>query len=758
MSYQSFPIFQFQSGLDTDIQPWMLPQDAFQEIVNGYIQHGVLNKRNGMQTFGWFVNSPDYTIVTISKVDVVIGVNQKAVVELNTVVGITAGTRFIIRTATGMTQINNTTYQVANISGNTFEVYDIYGEQVNVITWGAYIAGGIFYIVPEEPIMGIKSFLDNTNRKAQLIFNTKRAAFYDTSINAYSPIDSADIWNSDEKHFVSGSAFGRTGSFGTITYYFTNFNGDTNSSVYPMRQYVGNTPTTSIFAPNTRTVASPVYVVAAQFIFTMRQRLLLLNTVESSTYPSGTPPISVTSTNYPQRLRWSRANNPAFPDNPLSTDTTWNEITPGNGGFVDCPTSETIISATQLQDVIIVYFKDSVWAVEPTSDPALPFRWTKINSYRACDAPYGNIGHDRFVISYGQRGITGCDRVEVKRIDDKIQNFVTEEISQTLFSQCYSDRNYAQRRSWTLFPSANTNVNPAILPTTSNYALIRTEEEGSWSVYSAYSTDIDPVEGINMSCLGYGFTETDYTLGQFADGTLPDLPMGEITNTIGSYFSKSKSDLFLGGDQIGRVLTLETDSDDLGQPISFTMTSAGWNPFKDKGISAQFGYIDFYVDADMSIQFTVEFFASDINEPYAIQTLDCLPPLGFIADIQDVVLDGTNPVEIVAYSHGLRTGSQVYIYNLIGAVGLMGVPFIVTVIDTNSFSLDGTDSSDYEPYVNGGTVAENPFSNQKCWKRAYAGGHGYLHFIRITNNAIDQTLKINGMLPWFRPAGSRMIE
>jgi len=747
MSYEPFPIIAFETGLDTDLQPWILPKDAFQNIINGYIQHGVLNKRNGMQTFGWFVNSPDtvnHGISAITNAD-------PGVITVTDTTGIIAGTRFQVRSATGMTQINNKTYMAGIVTATTIEILDIYGGNVDTTNFGVYIAAGFIYIVPVEPIMGIKTFIDDSNRKKQLIFNTKRACFYDTSISAYSPIDTADIWNSDEKHFVNGSAFGRTGSFNTITYYFTNYNGDDATTIYPMRQYQTGT-TTSVFAPNANPTGAAVYITAAQFIFTMRQRLLLLNTVEGSSAPAGGPPPTSSGTKYRQRLRWSRANNPD-----QSVAGTWDQTTPGNGGFVDCPTSETIISATQLQDVIIVYFTDSVWAIEPTSDPALPFRWVKINSFRACDAAYGNIGHDRFVISYGQRGITACDRVEVKRIDDKIQNFVTDDISQSLFSQAYSDRNYAEKRSWTLYPSANSALNPATLPTTSNFALIRTEEEGAWSKYTVYSTDIDSTNGINMSCLGYGFTETDFTLGQFADGTLEDQQLGDINKSIGSYFTKSKADIFLGGDQIGRILTLETDADDLGQPIDFEVTSAGWNPYRDKGIQAQLGYVDFYVDSDMSIQFQVEFFSSDISASYSTQNLDCLPPLGFIADIQDIILDLTNPVEIIAYSHGLSTGKQIYIYNLLGAVGLMGIQFTVTVIDSNSFTLDGTDSSDYTTYEDGGMICENPYSNQKCWKRAYAGGKGYLHYIRITNSATDQPLKINGFIPWFRPAGTRMI-
>ena len=257
-----------------------------------------------------------------------------------------------------------------------------------------------------------------------------------------------------------------------------------------------------------------------------------------------------------------------------------------------------------------------------------------------------------------------------------------------------------------------------------------------------------------MSCLGFGEVDVDLAFQDFT-GAL-DFSYNQFANEVwSSYYIEAKSEIFLGGDQKGRVLFLEKDGDDMGEPISFEVVSAGWNPYKEKGIQAQLGYVDFYVDADEDTEFTVEFYADDIDTPYASQTLNCLPNLGFIADIQLITLN--NPVEVTADSHGLTTGDEVFIYNLNGADEITGGPYTVTVVDENTFTLDGVDGTGFTAYVSGGQVVQREFENTKCWKRAYAGGKGYLHYIRITNSGTDDVLRFNAFMPWFRPSGTRMI-
>jgi len=71
--------------------------------------------------------------------------------------------------------------------------------------------------------------------------------------------------------------------------------------------------------------------------------------------------------------------------------------------------------------------------------------------------------------------------------------------------------------------------------------------------------------------------------------------------------------------------------------------------------------------------------------------------------ITNITLTGTDPVRIADVSHGLVTGNVITIADVLGTVELNGLNFTVTVIDANTFDLDGTDSSLYTPYISGGT-------------------------------------------------------
>lgn len=672
MSYQPYLIAGFQTGLETNLRPWLLPQDAFQSILNGHVHNSVLEKRAGTELFG---------------------------------------------------------------------------EMPNGAT---------------NPIMGIKNFVDNSGDQKILIFDTKRAAIYNEATQVFDPLDAADIFNGTPSSFISAAAFGKTNAFLTSTFFFTNFNGDTTLPISPIRTFTA-APNTATFIPDTTpTLANQNLIISAQFIFSIRSRLLLLNTVESDTAPVGVPPIG-TGTNFAQRMRWCRAFNPSQGDahGTPNGNFPWDQVTPGNGGFIDAPTSEVIIGATQLEDTILVQFTNSVWIIEPTSDPALPFRWIKVNSYRTSTAPYANIAHDSYVQSYGNRGIIASSRNEVKRIDEKVEDFMMTQVNTDFAARMYSGRDYTGKRSWTLYPSSETNLNGGVESETSNYALIRSDEDGSWSIYSVSMRDQDPDNGTNLSCLGYGSFAIDLTyddLLNLGDPTYND-PFAD--QTFNDLRLQADTEVFLGGDQIGRILALNQGGDDLGVDIDFEVVSAGWNPFTAEGKQAQLGYVDLYLDADENTDFTVELYVDDINTPYATQSMNCLPNLGFQADIVNIT--NANPAVFNAPSHGLTTGTQIYMYGVNGMVdpvtntGVNGGPFTVTVINSNNYSIAGLDTTTYSPYESGGQVVEREFQNVRCWKRVYAGAKGYQHFIKIINSDNNDVLNFHGFMPWFRPVGNRII-
>ncbi len=91
MPYKSFLIADFKTGQDLSKEPWLLPQDGFAKIENGYLHRGVLTKRLGYTEYGRLKNFDkqdllaDYTVVE----------------EANT---ITLATNLLTNTVTTMTQ------------------------------------------------------------------------------------------------------------------------------------------------------------------------------------------------------------------------------------------------------------------------------------------------------------------------------------------------------------------------------------------------------------------------------------------------------------------------------------------------------------------------------------------------------------------------------------------------------------------------------------------------------------------------------
>ena len=73
-------------------------------------------------------------------------------------------------------------------------------------------------------------------------------------------------------------------------------------------------------------------------------------------------------------------------------------------------------------------------------------------------------------------------------------------------------------------------------------------------------------------------------------------------------------------------------------------------------------------------------------------------------EVSNVTLVGTDPVVISDANHGLITGNAItFNSDFVGTIELNGTDWVVTKIDDNNFSLDGSDSSLFTPYVSGGS-------------------------------------------------------
>lgn len=803
MSYEPFLIAPFQNGLDIDMQPWLLPQDAFSEIENGHIRHGVLQKRNGYQKQGDLVHKNgtdwDITAITAPGATVTITVTDST--------GLTTGDTVEIRGVNGMTQLNGHQYTIT-VAGNNLTLDNVDGTDFDTYT----NSGGV-YLIAGERVMGIENFIDSQGVKEQLAWDTKRVCTYNTNTEQYDPLVDADIFSSSDTDYVwvaPWSSVASTSVSALNRIYFTN--GKSYSAGPPVTDgiwFYDGTNVTS-FRPEINT-GSGRYINGARLIFTLQGRLLLFATTEGSDQ-------------YWQRMRWCQAQNPGIPG---SFDGEWDDSEPGKGGYVDAPTGDRIVTGGFIENQIVICMTNSVWLVQPTADPALPFIWKKINNFRAADAKMSVASFDRYVVSAGIRGITATDGIETTRIDNRIEDFTTSIVNSSEFDKIFAERNYENRAMWMLYPNTDSDDCDA--------ALIFDEESKAWSTYT-----------IAMNVLGHGGVSKDASLQDFGDLGLQDPYFDD--SGLQDFWLNENSELMLGGDTSGTIHTMNVGSTDnielfesgissvtqaseavvtidgdkpladfdritisgigtgsmtelndreflvsdktgnqfkIKEPVNgvwqyvdstgytayntgldrgtvradfdtdlnFKALSAAWNPYISRGMKAQMGYVDVYLQADPTSQLDVRFYANDQEDYYARHIVHCLPDLIELGTVSDI--SNANPAVVTSPRHGLNTGAQIYLYGCLGMPEINGGPYTVTAINTDTFSLDGVDSTNYGLYTQNGIITKNEFSSQSVWKRIYAGGTGFQHRMEIYDETTNAPVNIFGFMPWFRPRTGR---
>ena len=708
----------YKTGLDTDIAPWLAPPDSFSEIVNMHVHHGSVEKRAGYTIFGSL--EPDGATSAITAIT---NANPGQVTIVGH--GYSTNDRVFIAAVGGMTAINDKIFVITKVDNDKFTI--------NADTSGLnpYTAGGTsaLCIIADDRVMGITRYVKLSDGTHEIIaFSAKRAHVYNTTTKIFDRLDAGVItMGSGEFDFV-WSINWQLGATATRLYYT---NGITTTAaalgVDGIRYYDGTATTVefqptlsppSVIAPNIRTLYG------GKLLFVIGQRLVVLFTFESTN--------AAASVSYPTRARWCAKKNP---------DTTgWDDVTQGRGGFADAGTGEQIISARTLENKLIVFFTNSVWMLFPTADPGRAFRWKKLNDFRACGGKMASIGYDRYVVALGTRGITSTDGTETRRIDSRIEDFSIDEINTDMFQKVFCERDYNNRRWWTLYNDTD-RINDE-----NNSSLIYDDESAAFSTYA-----------ININCLGYGSFSEDLTWADFSVDQNRDWDFTHFADQdFFEYFNQTGEETLLGGSIYGDIFTMVSSASDNNEPIEAKLVTASWSPTKEEGTETQLNYLDIFVQSNTSTTATIEFFKDTDKYSYSKSTLNFLPDLGFIATVNDATQ--ANPVSMNVPDHGLSTGVEIYIYGVAGMVALNGGPYIITKVNQDNFTLDDLDGTGFSEYTGGGSVFLREFYRTKVWKRVYGGGIGSQHRIRFTSIGNEEPFKIHGMKPYFRKLGRRTIN
>lgn len=554
----------------------------------------------------------------------------------------------------------------------------------------------VFYTFPSgESIVGIFQYVDNTGVKQLVVVLENSIQYFNTVTRQFVTIAGSSL-SGGKYDYYNAILFP---AFPNRLYFL---NGSS-----PLQYYDGTNVTVPTLTLNS--VGPARSVTTAGWVFFYGSRMVILSTVE-------------TDGAHPQRARWSNIEDPSD----------WVDDTKGHGGYTDATTGDFIVGAKFLRDTLVVFFEKSIWILRRNSNRLIPFIWEKINDTKDCDTSYGIVGFDKYIVALGKTGIIACDGTGSELIDKKIPYFV-QRIRQSRFPQIYGYRHKIAKETWWSYANSDSDDN--------NRVLMLSEQSNSWGLYD-----------FAITCFGDHEASLDPAWDNFDGIVLPEYSWEDFDS---STWNSSEFDLggwlSFAGTIDGRLLNIDLRANDAGDPIKFEVIYKQANPFSSQGNKSLLGFVDFLVDTDAITTLSVDFRVDGSDYACYTTNFNCLPNYINLSDISFV--SNTNPCSITSGGHGLNSGDSIYIYNVKGTSELNGINYTVTVVDSDTFTLDGVDATGYGAYVSGGTFLDKPISSGKVWKRAYAGVVGNFHQVRVYHEEANQPVKIHAAMPWFKPAG-----
>ncbi len=396
-----------KSGLQTDVKPWLVPDEAFSELENAYVFRGRVRKRFGSRWLG------DNSLVSRFRVNVGVIAGGSLAGNIRTILA-DAGFTPAIGQAFSASNIVFTVWnpapgaqQMLRTDGSLAPAtYNLTDSSFNITATGLP-NGTIVYFYPDLPVMGLLSYEQSTINDEFIIgFDTRYAYQYIGGWErlATEATPGAAVWTGNDTQFFWSANWSGLNASDKV-FYVTNFNENEPNF---MRYFFGGS--WNNFRPQID--ATPNFLNSARILVVFKNRLVALNTWEGPAAP-------LPGTNYPNRARFSQVGDP------LSA-TSWRQDLPNKGNAIDASTTEAIITAEFVKDRLIVYFERSTWELVYTSNQAYPFTWQQINTELGAEATNSIIPFDKVCLGVGNVGIHACNGSNVERIDDKIPDEVFE--------------------------------------------------------------------------------------------------------------------------------------------------------------------------------------------------------------------------------------------------------------------------------------------------------------------------------------------
>lgn len=522
MTYTPHLIAKYVSGLDQSVQPWLLPDEAQEELLDGYVYRGVWQKREGYNYFA--DGGRGGTPYTESRM--VHAVSAEAFGTGDGTAGPYTHTLAELQVQRGSVTITAALQVVTDVGDGTLTgdgtgTINYLTGDVSVTFSGA-VAGAVpitvdYNSMPGYPVMMVANFYTATNTRQLIVADTHYVNRYNSTTNRLEDISPASAYTGDNHRFFTWVNYNPAA--GTPRLLFANYKD-------PIQSYDGTTVTDYVF-----TLAG-ITTLTTLLMFEFKDRLILLRTIEDGT-------------TYGKRIRVSGtgANSDVF------------DTTATGAGVIDIPSASFITGAAFNRDDLIIFTETESWILKYTGNDIVPFVLDKLDPSRGCQAPFSGITYLNRTTAVSPTGFIVTDGYRVERMDDKIPTYSYDQIDQDNFDLCFAGTVDEDRDHYLIHPSPNASASDRILVT--NY------EEDNFSIYR-----------IPLSCMGNYIDSFDVTwndLNWDATTRTGYEDWDSLATTFGSWndFSYMKgTPIAIGGGHNGEIWRLNlTEQEDNPVPV-----------------------------------------------------------------------------------------------------------------------------------------------------------------------------------------------
>lgn len=439
MAFDRFLIAPFDenSGLNTSLRPWQIPDQAWSVMENAYVFRGRIRKRFGSR----YVGSGELN----SRLRQIIGVTTGGAFS-----GTVPGNGLQYPALGQMFSVGLQLFTVCQTGTPAAMLHTGVGTGTYNTTSGAVAITGTtlpnntaVYWYPSSPVMGFAQY-EFAAINSFPTFGFDQQFAYTFNGTGWVLSNGSPTWNGTDDNFFwsenytapNAAATALTRSMFTTNFQVAAPNGvglSTDDPIYYWNnttwvQYTGyaatNTAKTAFLNPAGGAPGTGPFIQTALIIVQFHGRLCFLNTIENDGTGNGTTTFG-NNINYVNRVRFTSL------ESAFAVDAWYPENASDNAGglgttanFLDAWTSEAIVSAEFIKDRLIVYFEESSWELVYQGNEQEPFRWQKLNTELGSMATFSTIAFDKAVLTVGETGIHSCNGSNVVRIDNKIPDQV----------------------------------------------------------------------------------------------------------------------------------------------------------------------------------------------------------------------------------------------------------------------------------------------------------------------------------------------